>query len=180
MFFQRNATLVGGLAAALLLAAGAWWAFSGGNGSAPVAAAHRNNPFLGKIVQRNIELAKAETPAKKLQILGWLAADISDEARSLSRAASPEQLQDIARLFDNTVKDGIVKQAEKLSPQALTPKELKDEFGALATKLAGVATETEKMLNEVSPEAKPALQRIVDRARDGQKKLAELARAKGV
>jgi hypothetical protein len=180
MFFQRNATLIGGLAAALLLALGAWWSFSGKNGQPNITASTPNHPFLEEMVEFNVALAKADTPAKKLQVIGMGATNISSQARSLSRVVGPEDLQAIARWFDSVVKAELLRQAEKLSPQAMTPKELKDEFGALAAKLGTTATETEKMLNEVSPEAKPALQRIVDTARDGQKKLADLARAKGV
>lgn len=180
-FFQRNGTLLGALAAGLLVAVGGWWAFSGkGNPQVAAVEGTPKHPFLDKVVQRDVALAKADGPAKKLQILGGLAEDLSGEARALSRIASPEELQDVARWFDRVVKSGIVKQAEKIPPQAMTPTELKAQFTDLANKLNATANEVERAMGEVPPESKPALQRIVDVARDGQKKLGEVARLKGV
>jgi hypothetical protein len=178
-FLQRNATLVGALAASLLVAIGGWWVFSNKEGQTAEVPGTPKNPFLDKVVQRDVALAKADTSAKKLQILGELADDLSGEARALSRIASPEELQDVAKWFDRVVKSGIIKQAEKIGPQAMSPAELKAEFGRLTNKLGTAATEAEKVLGEVPPESKPALQRIVDTARDGQKNLAKIAREKG-
>jgi hypothetical protein len=47
-------------------------------------------------------------------------------------------------------------------------------LNALAAKLAETATQAEK-LTEVPPDAKPALQKIVNSARDGEKNLRKMA-----
>ncbi len=174
-FLRRNGTLVGGLAAAILVAVGAW-ALLPMNGPKPeVAEATPDHPFLKKVAQRDVALARTETAAQKLQALGGLTDDLSAEAVALARVASPEDLKDIARWFDRVVKDGLVKQAEKLPEHAMKAAERKAEFTALALKLGETATRAEKATAEVAPEAKPALERIRDSARFGQKKLTELA-----
>lgn len=175
VWLQRNATLVGGLAAAVLLAVGAW-ALVGKNGKQPeLVEATPKDPFLEKMVQRDVALARATTHARKLQVLGAMADDLSTEARGLARIASPEELKDVARWFDRVVERGVIRQAEQTPPNAMTPAERKEELTALARKLGEVADEVKKASGEVPPDAKPILERIVDTARNGQKKLQDMA-----
>lgn len=173
-WLRKNAALVGGLAAAVLVVTGAW-IFSGG-GNPPVVAAQEppRDPFLDKLVKQNVTvLAKADTPAKKLQALGDLADNLASEARGLARIASPDDLRDVARWFDKVVKDGVVRQADKIAPAAMTPAERKALLESLARKLEATAAEVEKVAGECPPESKQHLQRIAEAARDGQKKLAQ-------
>jgi hypothetical protein len=171
--------VIGGLAAAVLVVLGGWSLLTP-SGSPPVLTVETPNyPFLKQIVQRNVALANAKKPVDRLQILGGLAEDLSTEARTLARVASPDELWDVAKLFDK-VKDGVVKQAEQMPADTLTlgaRDERKTQLDALAGKLSDVATKTEKMTGEVPPEAKDALQKIVDSARAGEKKLREMANA---
>ena len=170
VFLQRNAATVGGLAAAVLLALGVW-AFFPKSGPKPEMASIPDDPFLKKMVQRDLALAKADTPAKRLQVLSEMADDLSVQARALARVASPDELRDLARWYDKVVKDAIVKQAENLPIHAIDQTERQKEFKALADRLGETAAETDKLLGAVPPDAKPALQKIADAARDGQKKL---------
>ena len=71
-FLQRNATLIGGLAAAVLIALGVW-AVIPRSGPKPEMAAVPDDPFLRKMVQRDPALAKADNPAKRLQVLSAMA-----------------------------------------------------------------------------------------------------------
>lgn len=179
-FLDRNRSLVGGLAAAVLVVLGAWWLFT--RPGAPVAAAPGTpkHPFLEKIVLRDVALAKASKPVDRLQILGGLAEDLSTEARSLARVATADQLQDMAQWFDKVVKNGMIKQAEKLPVDTLTLSdrtERKTQMLALSGKLSDVAAQAEKMLGEVPPDAKGAFQKIADSARSGEKKLRDMANA---
>ena len=177
-FLQRNAALVGGLAAAVAVAVGAWLLFTG-NGTPEMIAKDRTpkHPFLEKVVQHDVALAKADSPAKRLDAFGGLAGDISAEARGLARIANADELKDVARWYDRVVKDGMMKQAEILAKSDLTvpPAERKSRLEALAGKLAATAGETEKAAGEVPENAKGTLQRIANTARDGEKKLRQLA-----
>ena len=169
-FLRRNAMVVGGLAAAVLIALGVW-AFFPKNGPKPEMAAMPDDPFLKKMVQRDLALAKTKTPAERLQVLGEMADDLSGQARALARVASPDELRDLARWYDKVVKDAILKQAENMPIHAMDLTERQTQFKALADKLGETAAETDKLLGAVPPDAKPALQKIADSARDGQKKL---------
>jgi len=174
-FLRRNAALVGGLAAAVLVALGAWALFHGNGPKPETAQPLPDDPFLKKVVQRDLAMAKADTPAKRLQVLGGLADDLSAQARALARVASPDELKDLARWYDKVVKDALMKQAENMNRQvAMTPAEREAQFKSLAEKLGETAAETDKLVGEVPPEAKPALQKIADSARDGQQKLKKL------
>jgi len=174
-FLRQNATLVGGLAAAIMVAIGVW-ATLGKNGTKQdVEVATPKDPFLEKMVQRDVALAKATTYGQKLEALGGLADDLSAEARGLARIANPDELRDVARWFDRIVKDGMIRQAEKMPGNAMTPAERKAQLTELARKLGETADEVKKATGEVPPDAKPILERIADTARFGQKKLQDMA-----
>ena len=141
-------------------------------------AAMPDDPFLKKMVERNLELAKADSAGKRMQVLSGMADDLSAQARGLARVANPEELRDIARWYDRVVKDGLVKQTENLPVRIHTPAEEQaraSALNALARQLNDTAAETDKLLGSVPPESKPALQKIVETARHGQKKI-ELAK----
>src|SRR5262245_46825700 len=67
-FLRRNATVIAGLAAAVLVAVGIW-AFLPKNGPKPETAQTPEDPFLKKIVQHDVALAKATKPVERLRIL---------------------------------------------------------------------------------------------------------------
>jgi hypothetical protein len=131
-------------------------------------------PLLKNVTQRQVALANADTPAKKLRALGGLADDLSAEARDLARVASADELQDIARWYGQ-VKENLVEQAQNIPLHAMVPAEKEKEFQQLAKKLGETAAEVERVAAEVSPDAKPALQRIINTARDGETKFQALA-----
>ena len=140
-----------------------------------------DDPFLNKMVQRNLELAKADDAGKRLQVLSGMADDLSAQARSLARVASPEELRDLAMWYRKVVNQGIVKQAENLPARTRTPGEEQARSAALTaltSQLGKTAAETDKLLSSVPPDAKPALQKIVETAREGQKKI-ELTEMRG-
>lgn len=175
VFLRRNATVIGGLAAAILVAFGIWALFPRPT-KPELAQPLPDDPFLRKIVQRDLALAKANTPTERLQILSALADDLSIQARSLARVASKYELGDLARWYDQVVKSAIVPQAETTPAFVMVPAERAARealLKSLAEKLNENAAETDKLLNEVPPEAKPALQRMTESAREGQKKLQE-------
>lgn len=175
-FVRRNAALVGGLAAAVLIASGAWL-FSGKAGPNPevAEAPPPRDPFLEKMVQLNVALAKADTHAKKLEVLGAQSDTLTAEARSLARLASPDELKDFVRWYEKT-KTTLVDQAAKYNAQPLAadPVLRKKQLADLARKLEATAAEMRKAAGEVPPGAKPVLERIADTARDGQAALQKL------
>ncbi|MBA4065450.1 MAG: hypothetical protein C0501_17400 [Isosphaera sp.] len=171
---RRNAALVGGLAAAVLVAGGWWLTRGDGPSSRPVAAAPRD-PFLEKVVKRDVALAQADTPGKKLRALGGLAQDLATEAGELSRLATKNELRDVETWFARVVNDGVVKQARAFPDRALPPAERKLEFEALARTLGEAADEAGRAAGESPADAKPILEGIARTAREGQKTLLDLA-----
>src|SRR5262245_16232197 len=171
-FLQRNARVVGGLAAAVLVALGGWWLVTHRGTTEVARQPTPKDPFVEKLVQKNIALAKADTPEKRLQALGGLADDLATQTRTLARVANPNDLDELAKLFEKVVtgRDGLVKQVDTMPPAALTLKEKQELYSSLGKKLGDVAAEIDKMSGEVPPEAKPALQKIASSAREGQKK----------
>ena len=172
---RRTLAYAGGLAAAVLVGVGVWLAVRPSGKPEPPAVAQRH-PLLDKMVQRDVALARAETPAKRLEILGALADDLATETRSLARVANPEELNELAGWYKRVVNDGIVRQAENLPRHGLTPDQKKALLDGLAAKLAETGAEADRLANEAPPESKPALKRIAETARDGQQRLSKLAR----
>lgn len=163
------------LAASLLVAVGGWWVVTRPS-TGPQTAAAPKHPLLDKMVQRSKTLARAETPAKRLEVLGEMADDLHSETRGLARVAGPEELDDLARLFAKVVNGGLVRQAGQMAPHAMTAAEKAALLGQLADKLSEAGAEAEKVAREAPPASQPALKRIADTARDGQKKLRDIAR----
>ena len=183
---DRRPSRIGGrhvaaLAAAVMVAVGGWWVVTRPSAKNPDRAdATPKHPLLEKMVQRSQSLARAETPAKRLELLGDMADDLNAETRSLARVASPEELNDLARWFDRVVNKGIVQQAGQLAPHALSAAEKAALFDQLAGKLSEAGAEAEKVSREAPPASQPALKKIADTARDGRKKLRDIARGEGL
>jgi hypothetical protein len=173
---SRYRTLAAGLAAALLVALGGIWLFNR-PGSPEVARATGpapRYPFLDKVSQRYVALAKAETPTRKLDDLSGLAEDISTEAQSLSRVANEKELGELASMFQKVVADGIVKQADKMNVPNVGIREWnerKSRCEAVAAKLSEVAKQADDLAGKVPPQAKEAIAKIARSARDGETRL---------
>jgi hypothetical protein len=177
-FLEQNKMVAGGLAVAILVVLGGWWMLNGPTNTSTVSATPpRKDPFLEKMVRWDVDLAKAQTAEKRLEILGGMAEGITNQTRSLARVVNKEELWDLARWYDKVVNDGVVKQANKLPFPTMTIDERakhKEQISALAKQLGETATQAEKM-TEVPPDAKPALEKIAKAAREGEEKLRKLA-----
>jgi hypothetical protein len=167
-----------GLAAAVMIAVGGWMMVRPGPGTPIVAAKESRDPFLDRIVQRDLALAKAGKPTERLDVLGDLADDLSTEARSLSKIAQPDELRDLSGMFQKVVNEGIVEQARKLPEHSLTQSQKNELLNRLSQKLVTAGRQAEDASKESPPHAQPALKTISDTARDGQTKLKAILGAK--
>ena len=159
-----------GLAAAVLIAVGGWMAFRPTK-QPEVAVPSPRDPFLDKIVKRNVALAQTKAPDERMVALAGLADDLSAETRGLARIADQDDLRELSGLFQKVVNDGIVRQAERLPPHALTPTQKQALLEKLSTTLDGARQQADQAARESPPHAQPALRTISDTARDGQTKL---------
>ena len=174
-FLRRNATYAGGLAAAVLVAVGMYLLWPAKGPEVVAAPATQKHPLLEKLVARDTALARADTPAKRLETLGGMADDLSSGTRDMARIASGPELKQMAGWYEKVVRDGMVKRAENL-PVHMSASEKAKLLEPLAARLNANATDAEKMSLEVPPDAQPALKRIADTAREGEKSLRAIAR----
>jgi hypothetical protein len=175
---EQNKMVLGGLAAVIMVVLGGWWMLTGTvNITITQVPKTPNDPFLEKINRCDVALMKPGIAAnEKLAILGDMADALSNQTRSLARVADKDELSALARLYEKVVRDGMVTQADKMPADTMTLNERarrKEQFTVLAEKLAETANLAEKMA--VPPDSKPALQQIVDSARNGEKSLRLLA-----
>ncbi len=168
-FLRQNATYVGGLAAAVLVAVGVAWYMNRPVQVTPEFVERQDHPLLKKMVARNVEMARAETPAKRLEVLGGMADEIAGETRGVARVASPAELIELANWYDKVVKDGLVKQSKDLKDSSAP--ERKRLLDPLAAKLNADADAAEKLAGEAPPDAQPTLKRMADTAREGAREL---------
>jgi hypothetical protein len=173
-FLRRNAAYVGGLAAAVLVAVGIY-ALLPKKGPEFVAAPPQKYPLLDKMVKRDAELARASTAARKLEVLGGMADDISTETRGMARIAPGSDLRQMAGWYEKTVKEGLVKQANNL-PVGMSTAEKSRLLESLAAKLDADAAAAEALSRESPPDAQPALKRVAEAAREGKDSLRAAAR----
>ena len=164
-------TFVAALAAAVLIVVGGWMVIRPGPGTPPIVKERPRDPFLEKLVQRDLALAQAKTADQRLEVLAALADDLSTEITGLARIADPEELRDLSGLFQKVVNEGIVQQAAALPPLVMTPTQKQALFERLTTKLGEAGQQADRAARESPPHAQPALKTISDTARDGQAKL---------
>lgn len=172
----RYRMVVAGLAAAVLVVAGGLWLLNrpGTPEVVRTTPSTPRYPFLEKVSQRYVALAKAETAARKLEDLSGLAEDISTEAQALARVANEKELGELATMFQKVVSDGIVRQSEKMKGPTLGIKEWnerKAKCEAVAAKLSEAAKQADNLAGKIPPQAKEAFSKIAKTARDGEGKL---------
>ena len=170
---RRNATYVGGLAAAVLVAVGIYSVWPTKTHTAAPQLVHKH-PLLEKLVARDVALARAGTTTKKLEELNGMADDIATDTRGMARLASGAELKQMAGWYEKVVIEGMVPQAQKL-PTEMPTAEKTRLLDALAAKLDADAVEAEKVARESPPDAQPALKRMADAAREGKTKLRAAA-----
>jgi hypothetical protein len=174
-FLRRNAGAVAGLAAAALVAVGGFWMAVRPKPLPEEVAKVHKHPLLEKMVARDVQLARADTAAKKLEVLGGMAEELAGETRGMARLAPGAELRQMAGWYEKVVRDGLVPQSAKLPPHvpAATKAEL---LNGLAAKLDADAAAADRLTGEAPQDAHPALKRVADAARDGGNKLRAAAR----
>jgi hypothetical protein len=173
-FLRRNATYVGGLAAAVLVAV-AVYSFWPTPTVQPDFVQTQKDPLLEKVVAANTALARADSPAERFAALNTMADAFAVETRGMARIAPGSQLNELTSRYEKVVKDGMVRQAQKL-PIHMTAAERAKLLEPLANKLEADAAAAEKLAAEAPPDAQPALKRMAETARDGEKTLRVQAR----
>jgi hypothetical protein len=176
-FLRRNASYVGGLAAAVLVLVGVYWfATRPRNPHQPELVQQiQKDPLLEKIVAGNIALARAgDSPSRRIEVLGGQADTIATETRGMARIASGAELRQMAGWYDQVVRDGLVTQANQL-PVTMNAGDKAQLLKPLAAKLAADARAAEDLSREAPQDAQSALRRMADTARAGERSLLTAA-----
>lgn len=171
-FLRRNASYIGGLAAALLVALGGYLLWPRSQPPEMAAQPPQKHPLLDKIVAGNTAMARADSTRKRLEVLGGMADDIATDTRGMARIASGAELRRMAGWYDDVVKEGVVKQADRLRAEPGVPAEDRARLlDGLADQLAADAVAAEKLSGEAPQDAQPALRRMASTARAAEQSL---------
>lgn len=136
----------------------------------PELAEKPRHELLNKEMENVVKLAKADSAPDRLQVWTDWSNDIRLETRDLYKVAPADELSSLARMYDKTVQEGIVKQA-KMLPQHMDMAEKQKLLKNAMTKLDETAAEAERLHNEAPPPAQKYLKQIAESARDGRRKL---------
>lgn len=129
------------------------------------------DPFLASLLDRDLRLAKAQTPRKRLEALVDLADDLQGQTRRLVRGAEVEDLHELARLFEQVVDEGIVRGAVVLPAEqraAIVP--------AAADRLTRAGRDAGRLAQEAPDGSAGALRLIAAAAQHGGERLRALMR----
>ncbi len=171
---RSHAPTLARIAALILLVVIAWWLWPSGRNN-PFAPNPHNppapEPLLASLVQRDLRLAGATTPRERIQILADLAGDLHQETQTLTQEAAEEELAALAKLYEQVVYDGILKQA-----MALPANERRPILNPIADRLAQTATAVDRLVQEGPAKCTQPLHDIATVARKGNRQLATLLR----
>jgi hypothetical protein len=131
----------------------------------PVASTSATDPLLAKVMERNVMLATADNATKRVQTLSDLADDLDGQTRQLALVAPADDLQTLAKLYDEVLKAGIVKQANEVRledrPNVLKP---------IAERLFTASEQMRRAANEMPNKAEP-LKQMAQAADEASQKL---------
>jgi hypothetical protein len=134
----------------------------------PVASTSATDPLLAKVMERNLTLATADTATKRVQTLSDLADDLDGQTRQLALVAHADDLQTLAKLYDEVLKAGIVKQAGEIRledrPKVLEP---------IADRLFKASQQEQQLAQEMPDKAGP-LKQMAQAADEANQKLRKL------
>jgi hypothetical protein len=167
-----RAVAAGSLAASLLFVALVVMLW-GPDRSLPPAAAKRKpaaDPFLTKLMERDLRLATARTPRDRLEILADMADDLQGQTRVAARSAEAEDLGRLAALYERVLREGLLAGARKLPPNQ------RNLLDAIAVRLTRFGVEAERLAAELTAAPSEALRQIAAASRETDEQLRALAR----
>jgi hypothetical protein len=162
-----------GLAAAVLLAVGLWLNRGPKPPQVDVAVGPRHE-LLHQIVTLDTKLACVSTPQERIPLLTEMALALTNETGGVYKAAkTTDEMRSLAGMFEQVVRDGIVKQAGRLNP--LDPVAQRHQvLTEAADALAAAARDAATMAGSAPPQVKGDLERIARAAEEGRRQLLHL------
>jgi hypothetical protein len=182
MFRGVSPKLLSGLAAGVVVMLGGVWFFNRPKPPAiePELAEKPKHELLARSVKHHVELSQSRTAPERLTIFTKWSVDVTAEAKDVYKAASRDEIFNIAALYEATVAQGIVKQAKQLEDHPMTRPERLDRLQATMTLLNTTAAETTSLAAEAPPDAQAAFKRIATAANNARTVLLTLIEQRGV
>lgn len=170
------------LAAGLLFFAVGWWVWQHrGNPEIAVSPTprHSRGESLAERVERlspgvTRQVAEARTSAERLRGWAHVADDLRDRVRRGAEAGDAEQMRDLARLYEEVVRDGILAHARGL------PGDDRPVLFSIADRLKAVGDEATRLAEAAPAASAEALLQIASVARTANQQLRALARGEEV
>jgi hypothetical protein len=169
-FGERMARLwPAGLVAATVLVGAVSWAIFGGNSNDNVVVAQAPDPMLEKVVQAKVDLDRADTNPKRLEVLDRLAKDIHSQAGEISQVTSGKDMDSLAAMYDQVVTQSLVATA-----RSLTEDERKAILPRYRDNLDAARVEASERAGKAPPGRDVALRNIAKTAAEGKEQLARM------
>jgi hypothetical protein len=161
-----------GVAAVFLVLILAGWALWTSGPEETTASRKRPAPdsFLATLFKRDLRLAVAETPRERLEALLDLADDLRGQTRTGLLVAAAEDLENLAQLYDQVIREGVVAGARKL-PRG----QRRELLDPIADRLTRTGLDADREAGRVPESSAEALRLIAAAARDAGDQLRTLA-----
>ena len=162
--------LLAGVAAAALIAVGLWILTSGKKPPAPTPVKKPvADPLLSGLVQLDSQLTRAGTARERVEYLSDMANILFDETRALAQEAAGEELAAIAGLYEQVVREGIIKQA-----RAVQSADRRKILNPIAERLRRAARTADGLRGKVPPQYNKPLASMAQSAWEGYRGLTAL------
>jgi hypothetical protein len=157
------------LVAAAVLVGAVSWAIFGGKSDQQMVAAAPPDPMLEKVVKAKVELDRADTNPKRLEVLDQLAKDIHSQAGETSQVTSVNDMDLLAAMYDKVVTQSLVATA-----RSLTEDEKKAFLPRYTESLNAAQAEASERAGKAAPGRDVALRNIAKTAGEGKEQLARM------
>jgi hypothetical protein len=124
-----------------------------------------HDALLARVMERNIELASADSVNKRVKVLADLAGDLDEQTRAWAHVARGDDLNSLAEMFDSIVRSdkGLLVRADELPAG-----DRKSVLEPIAKSLLVISQRADEDSQRVPPPAIGALRKIAATARDAR------------
>jgi hypothetical protein len=159
------------VAATLLIGTIAWLSLRGDK--QPVTNNLPPDPMLDNLVKLNVELAKTQTPAERVEVLAKVADELSQEMRDIARAdPKGDEMQALLDMYRKVIVNGLVAQAEQM--KSLEPDVREKALKGVVDRLAKAGQKAEQMAAESPEHSADRLRQAAALAREGTKSISRV------
>jgi hypothetical protein len=125
--------------------------------------------LVSQLVALDVTLAEAETPRRRVETLAKLADSLHGESQSLAKAAGSKELDSLAQLYGQVVREGLVPRARKLPVE-----QRKETLNPIVSQLERTQKEARARAETAAPAAARTFEVIAAAAQAGDLRLRAL------